>query len=95
MSVGYSFCMPRALTKTPSAAASAAPVHYKLEVADVNAHRFNVTLTIARPQAQQRVSLPVWIPGSYLVREFSMTQIARHFDHFIVAQVFQMLGLAT
>eukprot|EP01041_Mallomonas_annulata_P015787 gene15787-33312_t len=30
-----------------------------------------VTLTIARPAAVQQVSLPVWIPGSYLVREFS------------------------
>ncbi len=27
--------------------------------------------SIAQPSAQQRVSLPVWIPGSYLVREFA------------------------
>ena len=32
---------------------------------------FRVTLTILKPAAEQRVSLPVWIPGSYLVREFS------------------------
>ncbi|MDP1655421.1 MAG: peptidase M61 [Hylemonella sp.] len=48
-----------------------APIHYRVEVADLNAHLFRVTLTVAHPQAQQRVSLPAWIPGSYLVREFS------------------------
>jgi len=46
-------------------------IHYRVEVADLHAHLFRVTLTIAQAQAQQRVSLPVWIPGSYLVREFS------------------------
>ncbi len=48
-----------------------APIHYCVEIADANAHLFSVTLTIAQPSAQQRVSLPVWIPGSYLVREFA------------------------
>ncbi|MEO7547445.1 MAG: peptidase M61, partial [Ramlibacter sp.] len=47
------------------------PVHYRVEAADPHAHLFRVTLTIAQPAASQRVSLPVWIPGSYLVREFS------------------------
>ncbi len=47
------------------------PIHYRVEVADLHAHLFRVTLTIAQPAALQRVSLPVWIPGSYLVREFS------------------------
>ena len=37
----------------------------------MHAHLFRVTLTIEQPAATQRVSLPVWIPGSYLVREFS------------------------
>ncbi len=46
-------------------------IHYRVEVADIHAHLFQVTLTLAHPVAQQRVSLPVWIPGSYLVREFS------------------------
>ena len=50
---------------------SFAPIEYRVEARDVHAHLFDVTLTIAEPQAQQRVSLPVWIPGSYLVREFS------------------------
>ena len=46
-------------------------IHYMVEAADLHAHLFRVCLTIAEPQATQTVSLPVWIPGSYLVREFS------------------------
>ena len=45
--------------------------HYRVEAADPAAHLFHVTLTIPQPQAGQRVSLPAWIPGSYLVREFA------------------------
>jgi predicted metalloprotease with PDZ domain len=44
---------------------------YRVECADRKAHLFRVSLTIAEPAARQRVSLPVWIPGSYLVRDFS------------------------
>ena len=58
----------------PSAKPSGTPsvgVHYRVEIADLHAHLFRVTLTIAQPAALQRVALPVWIPGSYLVREFS------------------------
>jgi len=47
------------------------PVHCTVRVADAAAHRFEVELVIARPAAVQRVSLPVWIPGSYLIREFA------------------------
>ncbi len=46
-------------------------VHYGVEAADLHAHLFKVTLTLDQPAARQTVSLPVWIPGSYLVREFS------------------------
>ena len=48
-----------------------ADIHYRVEAADLHAHLFRVTLTIAEPAAEQTVSLPVWIPGSYLVREFA------------------------
>ena len=51
--------------------ASAADIHYRVEPIDLNAHLFTVTLTVQRPTASQELSLPVWIPGSYLVREFS------------------------
>ena len=47
------------------------PIHYTVEAASLQAHLFKITLVIAAPTAQQTVSLPVWIPGSYLVREFS------------------------
>ena len=45
--------------------------HYRVEAADPAAHLYQVTLTIPQPQAAQRVSVPAWIPGSYMVREFS------------------------
>jgi len=44
---------------------------YRVELADIAAHRYRVTLTLASPAAEQVFSLPVWIPGSYLVREFA------------------------
>ncbi|KQV86583.1 M61 family metallopeptidase [Pelomonas sp. Root1237] len=44
---------------------------YKIELADIAAHRYRVTLTLTSPAAEQFFSLPVWIPGSYLVREFA------------------------
>ena len=48
-----------------------APLHYQVEPADLRAHLWRVTLTLAAPAEAQQLSLPVWIPGSYLVREFS------------------------
>jgi len=48
-----------------------AQIHYSIELFDLNAHLYQVTLTIAEPAITQHVSLPVWIQGSYLVREFS------------------------
>ena len=57
------------------------PVHYCVEAADLHAHLFKVTLTVAAPATLQRVSLPVWIPGSYLVREF-----ARHLQKLSAVQ---------
>jgi predicted metalloprotease with PDZ domain len=49
----------------------AAMISYRIDVADAHAHQFRVTLTVPAPAAEQRLSLPVWIPGSYLVREFA------------------------
>jgi predicted metalloprotease with PDZ domain len=47
------------------------PISFEVNAHDIHAHLFAVKLTIACPKANQIVSLPVWIPGSYLVREFS------------------------
>lgn len=55
----------------PILATAAAAIHYRVEIADLHAHLFRVTLTVATPQPLQTLSLPVWIPGSYLVREFA------------------------
>ena len=55
----------------PNSPPRAASVHYRIEAADLHAHLYRVTLSIDQPAVQQRVSLPVWIPGSYLVREFA------------------------
>ncbi|HUD31471.1 MAG TPA: peptidase M61 [Variovorax sp.] len=63
--------MSRARTAAAVPAAASPGVRYRVECADRNAHLFAVTLTIDDPAASQRVSLPVWIPGSYLVREFA------------------------
>lgn len=57
--------------KSSAPALSTDPIHYRVDIDAPNTHRFRVTLTIARPAAQQRLSLPVWIPGSYLIREFA------------------------
>jgi predicted metalloprotease with PDZ domain len=50
-------------------------IDYRIDLSQAHAHRFLVTLTISQPAVETRVSLPVWIPGSYLVREF-----ARHLN---------------
>ncbi len=49
---------------------------YRVAVLNAHAHLFAITLTIDQPAPRQRVGLPVWIPGSYLVREFS-----QHLQH--------------
>jgi predicted metalloprotease with PDZ domain len=46
-------------------------ISYRIDIADAHAHLFRVTLTVPQPAAEQHVSLPAWIPGSYLVREFA------------------------
>ena len=55
----------------PDLSPQPSPIKYCVEIPDAYAHLFQVTLTIAQPAALQRVALPVWIPGSYMVREFS------------------------
>ena len=46
-------------------------ISYRIDLDHLHAHLYRVTLTLAQPAASQRISLPVWIPGSYLVREFA------------------------
>lgn len=46
-------------------------ITYHIDALDIHAHVYRIKLTIAKPHSLQRVSLPTWIPGSYMVREFS------------------------
>ena len=46
-------------------------INYTVAAQLPHAHLFRVTMRIAAPAREQRLSLPAWIPGSYLVREFA------------------------
>src|SRR5690554_3824649 len=45
---------------------------YALVPHDLAGHRLRITLTVMNPDPQgQALSLPAWIPGSYLIRDFA------------------------
>jgi len=45
---------------------------YKITPIDTHGHLFEVKLSIPEPAPQgQRLSLPAWIPGSYMIRDFA------------------------
>jgi predicted metalloprotease with PDZ domain len=47
-------------------------IHYTITPSHPGAHLFEVTCSIAAPDpAGQQFSLPAWIPGSYMIREFA------------------------
>ena len=46
-------------------------LHYRVDVDDRSSHLFRVGLTLPAPAARQGLALPVWLPGSYLLREFA------------------------
>ncbi|MDR0672477.1 MAG: peptidase M61 [Zoogloeaceae bacterium] len=51
---------------------SLAAMRYTLKPLFPDAHLFEITCRVSKPDAAgQRFSLPAWIPGSYLIREFS------------------------
>ncbi|QGZ41065.1 putative metalloprotease with PDZ domain [Pseudoduganella flava] len=64
----------------PVATRAAAPdVAYAIVPKDLAAHLFEVTLTVRRPAADGQVLvLPAWIPGSYMIREFSRNIVRIH-----------------
>jgi len=48
------------------------PLLYRLTPSDPAGHQFSVQLIIRRPNPKgQEFTLPAWIPGSYLIRDFS------------------------
>ena len=46
-------------------------ISYRVELHRPHAHLYRVTISVDKPAPQQRLSLPAWIPGSYLLREFA------------------------
>ena len=47
-------------------------VHYSVNLLNPHAHTFQVTLIIKNPDSDgQLISLPAWIPGSYMIRDFA------------------------
>src|SRR5690606_37366512 len=51
-------------------------IRYRVRLADLDRHLFEVECRIDQPAEEQRFTLPAWIPGSYLLRDF-----ARHVVH--------------
>ena len=53
------------------------PIRYTIRPARPKAHIFEVSVTVTRPDpGGQRFLMPVWIPGSYLIREFARNVVA-------------------
>ncbi len=47
-------------------------IHYRVLPADPAGHLFHVELTVQQPSAGGQIfSLPAWIPGSYMIRDFA------------------------
>lgn len=47
-------------------------IRYTMSIDSLAGHIFNVCLEIDHPKAQgQKLSLPAWIPGSYMIRDFA------------------------
>jgi predicted metalloprotease with PDZ domain len=56
----------------PPTRSHASAVRYRIALKNPAAHLFEVTVTVADPDPTgQRFMLPVWIPGSYMIREFA------------------------
>lgn len=47
-------------------------IEYRITPSDLDGHRYSVELFIREPNPDgQRIQLPSWIPGSYMIRDFS------------------------
>jgi predicted metalloprotease with PDZ domain len=54
-------------------------IQYTISPKDPAAHLFDVTLTVAKPDPNGQIfSLPAWIPGSYMIREFARNIVRIH-----------------
>ncbi|MDX1805212.1 MAG: PDZ domain-containing protein [Alcanivorax sp.] len=65
-------------------------IEYRIRPLRPEAHLFEVTLTVASPTPEgQAFSLPAWIPGSYMIRDF-----ARHLVHLDASSHGETLAVA-
>jgi len=54
-----------------------ASLRYRITPVDPNAHLFEVALAIAHPDPRgQRLAMPAWTPGSYMIREFARNVVS-------------------
>jgi len=52
-------------------------LRYRIEPVDPAAHLFEVRLTVSRPAQEGQVfSMPAWIPGSYMIRDYARNVVA-------------------
>lgn len=66
ISTNYPLNMKKPTPKKPAA------IQYAIVPKDLGGHLFDVTVTVAAPSPEGQVfALPAWIPGSYMIREFS------------------------
>jgi predicted metalloprotease with PDZ domain len=61
----------RPLSASASRARFRALIRYRVRLADLDRHWFEIECRVEDAAAEQRFSLPAWIPGSYLLRDFA------------------------
>ena len=67
-------------------------IQYTIWPADLQGHRFKVKLHISNPDPEgQALQMPAWIPGSYLIRDFS--KHIESIDAFVAGDTQQKLSL--
>ena len=51
-------------------------VFYQIDIADIGGHIIDVTLCFTPTASQHILTLPAWIPGSYMIRDFARNIVA-------------------
>jgi len=61
----------RGFSASASQARTSDLIRYRVRLADLERHWLEIECRIEDPATEQRFSLPAWIPGSYLLRDFA------------------------
>ena len=61
--------------------------HFRISIHDPRSHRFEVTLQLPASDTETQLSLPAWIPGSYLIRDFAKHVHELRCDHAALRQI--------